>query len=117
MEDEEEEEDEEDEEEEEEEEESPEETLARMKEEKEAMNLPARAAYKKQSDVWKGVLRSKGFCWVATRPGVHGEWSQAGVRIAYIFPPNHSFPSYGPPNLKHDISNQWVSLSVDTVSR
>lgn len=61
--------------------ESPEAVLARMKAEKESMNLPARAEFKKNSAVWKGVLRSKGFCWLATRPGVHGEWSQAGVRI------------------------------------
>lgn len=64
---------------EEEEEETPEQALARMKAEKEAMNLPARAEFKKASPVWKGVLRSKGFCWLATRPSVHGEWSQAGV--------------------------------------
>jgi hypothetical protein len=70
-----------DEEEEEEEEETPEEALARMKAEKEAMNLPARAEFKKASPVWKGVLRSKGFCWLATRPCVHGEWSQAGVNL------------------------------------
>lgn len=61
------------------EDETPEEALARMKAEKEAMNLPARAEFKKSSPVWKGVLRSKGFCWLATRPSVHGEWSQAGV--------------------------------------
>lgn len=62
-----------------EEEETPEQAMARMKAEKEAMNLPARAEFKKASPVWKGVLRSKGFCWLATRPSVHGEWSQAGV--------------------------------------
>lgn len=72
-------EDEEEEEEEEEEDQSPEAVLARMQAEKESMNLPARAEFKKNSEVWKGVLRSKGFCWLATRPGVHGEWSQAGV--------------------------------------
>jgi G3E family GTPase len=60
-------------------EETPEQTLARMKAEKDAMNLPARAEFKKASPIWKGVLRSKGFCWLATRPSVHGEWSQAGV--------------------------------------
>jgi G3E family GTPase len=60
-------------------EETPEQALARMKAEKDAMNLPARAEFKKASPVWKGVLRSKGFCWLATRPSVHGEWSQAGV--------------------------------------
>lgn len=73
------------EEEDEEEEETPETMLARMKAEKESMNLPARAAFKKQSKVWKGVLRSKGFCWLATRPGVHGEWSQAGVSLHIRF--------------------------------
>lgn len=73
----------EDQEEEDEEDDSPEAVLARMKAEKESMNLPARAAFKKASDVWRGVLRSKGFCWLATRPGVHGEWSQAGVRLLY----------------------------------
>jgi hypothetical protein len=72
---------EEEEEEEEDEEETPEEMLARMKAEKDAMNLPARAEFKKNSPVWKGVLRSKGFCWLATRPSAHGEWSQAGVSL------------------------------------
>lgn len=28
---------------------------------------------------WPGVLRSKGFCWIATRPDWVGVWSQAGV--------------------------------------
>jgi G3E family GTPase len=28
---------------------------------------------------WPGVLRSKGFCWLATRPDWMGLWSQAGV--------------------------------------
>lgn len=28
---------------------------------------------------WPGVLRSKGFCWLATRPSWIGLWSQAGV--------------------------------------
>jgi G3E family GTPase len=29
-------------------------------------------------DAWPGVLRSKGLFWLATRPGVVGEWSTAG---------------------------------------
>jgi G3E family GTPase len=33
-------------------------------------------------DDWEGVLRSKGFCWVATRPDVLAVWSQAGPNLA-----------------------------------
>lgn len=39
---------------------------------------PARFAAFIQQD-WPGVLRSKGFCWLATRPDWMGLWSQAGV--------------------------------------
>lgn len=53
--------------------------LARMEAEKAELDLPSRAKFKRESPVWKGVLRSKGFVWIATRPHVHGEWSQAGV--------------------------------------
>ncbi|WP_156819765.1 GTP-binding protein [Pseudonocardia sp. HH130630-07] len=31
---------------------------------------------------WPGLLRSKGFCWIATRPEVAGLWSQAGPNMA-----------------------------------
>ncbi len=31
---------------------------------------------------WPGVLRSKGFFWLATRPDVQGLWSQAGQGVA-----------------------------------
>ena len=54
-------------------------TLAEMEEEKKAMDLPGRAKFKRESPIWKGVLRSKGFIWMATRPNIHGEWSQAGI--------------------------------------
>ena len=32
-------------------------------------------------DAWPGVLRSKGFFWLATRPDAQGLWSQAGLSI------------------------------------
>ncbi len=30
---------------------------------------------------WEGVLRSKGFCWIASRPDVIAVWSQAGPNL------------------------------------
>ncbi|OCF61360.1 cobalamin synthesis protein [Kwoniella mangroviensis CBS 10435] len=53
--------------------------LEEMKAEKEALDLPSKVKFKRESKVWKGVLRSKGWIWLATRPNLHGEWSQAGV--------------------------------------
>ncbi|WRT70147.1 uncharacterized protein IL334_007141 [Kwoniella shivajii] len=53
--------------------------LIEMQAEKEALDLPSKVTFKRASEVWKGVLRSKGWIWLATRPNVHGEWSQAGV--------------------------------------
>lgn len=37
---------------------------------------------------WTGVLRSKGFCWVATRPDTLAVWSQAGPNLT-IEPGEH----------------------------
>jgi G3E family GTPase len=34
-------------------------------------------------DVWDGVLRSKGFFWLASRPDLLGTWSQAGGTCAF----------------------------------
>ncbi|OCT53067.1 CobW/HypB/UreG, nucleotide-binding domain containing protein [Cladophialophora carrionii] len=43
---------------------------------------PDVAAKNKQNDpAFRGLLRSKGFFWLATRPNLHGEWSQAGTML------------------------------------
>lgn len=73
-----------------------------LAEEKAALDLPARAKFKREHSVWKTLLRSKGqsglleiwpqrvrlilatfagFCWLATRNDHFGEWSQAGVSL------------------------------------
>jgi G3E family GTPase len=36
---------------------------------------------KKSNPTFAGLLRSKGFFWLATRPSLHGEWSQAGAML------------------------------------
>jgi G3E family GTPase len=45
------------------------------------LDLPGRLASKKASAVFGPLLRSKGFFWLATRPTMFGEWSQAGVML------------------------------------
>ena len=40
-----------------------------------------RLACKRASPLWNPVLRSKGFLWLATRPLLFGNWSQAGVML------------------------------------
>lgn len=45
------------------------------------LNPKARLASKKASKTWAPLLRSKGFFWLATRPLMFGEWSQAGVML------------------------------------
>lgn len=45
------------------------------------LNPKARLASKKASEAWSTLLRSKGFIWLATRPLMFGEWSQAGVML------------------------------------
>ncbi|KIW41364.1 hypothetical protein, variant 1 [Exophiala oligosperma] len=39
------------------------------------------AQNKKTNPIFSGLLRSKGFFWLATRPSLHGEWSQAGTML------------------------------------
>ncbi|KIV91565.1 hypothetical protein PV10_06090 [Exophiala mesophila] len=36
---------------------------------------------KQSDDAFCGLMRSKGFFWLATRPTLHGEWSQAGTML------------------------------------
>ncbi|KAI4849150.1 cobW-domain-containing protein [Aureobasidium sp. EXF-8845] len=45
------------------------------------LDLPTRLANKKAHPVFKPLLRSKGFIWLATRPSVSGDWSQAGAML------------------------------------
>lgn len=46
-----------------------------------ALRPEARLKCKRESKVWGPLLRSKGFLWLATRPLMFGEWSQAGVML------------------------------------
>ncbi|GAA5855837.1 hypothetical protein JCM8547_000379 [Rhodosporidiobolus lusitaniae] len=43
----------------------------------------ARLAAKKADPAFGPLLRSKGFFWLATRPTMSGEWSQAGVMLTF----------------------------------
>lgn len=45
------------------------------------LDLAARLATKKADPVFRHLHRSKGFLWLATRPMLSGEWSQAGVML------------------------------------
>ncbi|KAI1109380.1 P-loop containing nucleoside triphosphate hydrolase protein [Nemania sp. NC0429] len=45
------------------------------------LNTKARLASKLANETFGPLLRSKGFLWLATRPSMFGEWSQAGVML------------------------------------
>ncbi|PLW16558.1 hypothetical protein PCANC_15505 [Puccinia coronata f. sp. avenae] len=45
------------------------------------LNPKKRLESKKASKIFAPLLRSKGFFWLATRPTMFGEWSQAGVML------------------------------------
>ncbi|KAL1857640.1 hypothetical protein VTK73DRAFT_8022 [Phialemonium thermophilum] len=50
-------------------------------EEQPQLNPKARLATKMADPTFGPLLRSKGFLWLATRPKMFGEWSQAGVML------------------------------------
>ncbi|KAI1467751.1 putative cobalamin synthesis protein [Daldinia caldariorum] len=52
-----------------------------MEDEQPQLNPKARLASKMADETFGPLLRSKGFLWLATRPRMYGEWSQAGVML------------------------------------
>lgn len=65
-------------------------------------------------DGWEGVLRSKGFCWVATRPDVLAVWSQAGPNLA-LDPGELLGPDSDAP--RQELVFIGIELDVDEVQR
>jgi G3E family GTPase len=65
-------------------------------------------------DGWEGVLRSKGFCWVASRPDVLAVWSQAGPNLALdpgeLFGADSDLP-------RQELVFIGIDLDVDEVAR
>ncbi len=65
-----------------------------------------------QADTWDGVLRSKGFFWLATRMDVTGLWSQAGGSVScepagtwYAALPRDEWPEEA--ETREQIKNDW----------
>ncbi|KAI0411819.1 P-loop containing nucleoside triphosphate hydrolase protein [Xylaria grammica] len=52
-----------------------------MEESQPQLDTKARLASKTSNETFGPLLRSKGFLWLATRPLMFGEWSQAGVML------------------------------------
>ncbi|KAI0376865.1 putative cobalamin synthesis protein [Hypomontagnella monticulosa] len=52
-----------------------------MEDEQPQLDPKARLASKMADQTFGPLLRSKGFLWLATRPRMYGEWSQAGVML------------------------------------
>ncbi|KAI1408392.1 putative cobalamin synthesis protein [Hypoxylon sp. FL1857] len=52
-----------------------------MEDEQPQLDPKARLASKMADPTFGPLLRSKGFLWLATRPRMYGEWSQAGVML------------------------------------
>ncbi|KAI4741046.1 cobW-domain-containing protein [Aureobasidium sp. EXF-12298] len=81
------------------------------------LDLPTRLANKKAHPVFKPLLRSKGFIWLATRPFVSGDWSQAGAMLTvsgglnwFAVVPEEQWPSPSQDVtdlIKKDFEGQW----------
>jgi len=81
------------------------------------LDLPTRLANKKAHPVFKPLLRSKGFIWLATRPYVSGDWSQAGAMLTvsgglnwFAVVPEEQWPSPSQDVtdlIKKDFEGEW----------
>ncbi|KAH0150325.1 cobW-domain-containing protein, partial [Aureobasidium melanogenum] len=81
------------------------------------LDLPTRLANKKAHPVFKPLLRSKGFIWLATRPYVSGDWSQAGAMLTvsgglnwFAVVPEEQWPSPSQEVtdlIKKDFEGEW----------
>ncbi|KAI5236258.1 cobW-domain-containing protein [Aureobasidium subglaciale] len=81
------------------------------------LDLPARLANKKAHPVFRPLLRSKGFIWLATRPSVSGDWSQAGAMLTvsgglnwFAVVPKEQWPSPSQEVtdlIKKDFEGEW----------
>ena len=81
------------------------------------LDLPTRLANKKAHPVFKPLLRSKGFIWLATRPFVSGDWSQAGAMLTvsgglnwFAVVPEEQWPSPSQDVtdlIKKDFEGEW----------
>ncbi len=68
---------------------------------------------------FSGLLRSKGFFWLATRPNTHGEWSQAGGMLTlqgggpwFCTVPRGSSHLFQFPNHSHILEGNKTDLSI-----
>lgn len=81
------------------------------------LDLPTRLANKKAHPVFKSLLRSKGFIWLATRPYISGDWSQAGAMLTvsggmnwFAAIPEDEWPSTNQEihdMIKKDFTGEW----------
>ncbi|KAI5241631.1 cobW-domain-containing protein [Aureobasidium subglaciale] len=81
------------------------------------LDLPTRLANKKAHLVFRPLLRSKGFIWLATRPSVSGDWSQAGAMLTvsgglnwFAVVPEEQWPSPSQEVtdlIKKDFEGEW----------